>query len=72
MNTIRRKLTCTYPCHSDSKMNQEDILTFEGEKGKFIMILENHNPFNGCQRTRISLDKAQAEVLFKSLGTFLK
>lgn len=72
MNTIRRELKCTYPCHSDSKLNQESILTFEGEKGKFILILENHNPFGGCQRTGISLDKDQAAVLLKSLETFMK
>lgn len=65
MNTIRRKIQA-----QDGDCQQE--LTFEGEKGKFDIWLDNYSPLGGRQCTRISLSHGDATVLKHSLEVFLK
>lgn len=72
MNTIRRVVRKSYPCHGNKHMTQYDELSFEGEKGKFHITLEHFNPFEGTKRTTIALDKEDAQVLFRTLTNFLK
>ena len=72
MNTIRRTVRKSYPCHGDKDRTQYDELSFEGEKGKFHITLEHFNPFEGTRRATIALDKEDAQVLYKTLTNFLK
>lgn len=70
MNTIRRKIVNTD--NNCGSFPTERTLYFEGDSGKFIMCLENWNQMSGCQRTNITLNKTEAERLYKSLQIFLK
>lgn len=72
MNTIKRTITKKKPCHADSSLNEVSEITFEGEKGKFYIVVSRDNPFEGVYRTSIALDKDDARVLAKSLENFLK
>lgn len=70
MNTMRRKIKNTE--NNCGSFPTERTLYFEGDNGKFQIVLENFNQMGGCQRTNISLNKTEAERLCQSLQTFLK
>lgn len=66
MNTIRKTIV-----KADDR-NIEHRLTFEGEAGSFMLIVEEYSRIGGIQRAKIDLNKQEALKLLDALEKFTK